>query len=321
MPWSMIRASTVSPSASYTRPSNGVSPAGWACSNASAVRNRVATRRSGRTSATRNSPGWPAIRFQVTPRSRWWIARVVPAGPKTSTGASGRAKLSRRKRVEAGDVVDVQVGEEQGVDGPDLGGRERGEAALAAVEQQPVRRLAGPDAGQQRVVAARLAEDLVLDAHATSTPSGRMRDQPPTSRQRRCPRTRPDPGAGQLGGPGWGAHAGPELGALQSDSRVCARHGASPNGTSRATRKMSSGGSPRRMRLTRSTGNRTGCQPRRSSSSSRSRAGRPRTWPTLRCGRNRRHGGLGAGPSQAESHSASWSPDRASSGSGRSQTV
>ena len=82
-----------------------------------------------------------------------------------STGASGPGEVEAEEGVEAGDVVDVQVREEQGVDGPDLGGREAAEAALAAVEEEPVGRLPGGDAGQQRVVAARLAEDLVLDAH------------------------------------------------------------------------------------------------------------------------------------------------------------
>ncbi|OPZ82960.1 MAG: hypothetical protein BWY76_02513 [bacterium ADurb.Bin429] len=76
--------------------------------------------------------------------------------------------------IKPADVVHVQVRKEEMVNPLNLGKRQPRQHPVAAVKQQPVHRLPGIDMQQQRVIAPRRAEDLMLDAHGGIVPqSGR----------------------------------------------------------------------------------------------------------------------------------------------------
>src|SRR5512135_3789556 len=80
------------------------------------------------------------------------------------------AEVEAEEGIEAGDVVEVEMREEEGVNHPDLGGRERIEAARAAVEEEAPDGPPCGDADEQRIIAARIAEHLILDTHDRCSP-------------------------------------------------------------------------------------------------------------------------------------------------------
>ena len=98
------------------------------------------------------------------------IPRVPAQAMMHDLDGSGRAEDAYRrvrpcpvhaqKRVESGDVVDVEMREEDGLDGLDLGDGDLGKAPFAAVEQQSMLGLARVNSDQQRVVTPRFSQDF-----------------------------------------------------------------------------------------------------------------------------------------------------------------
>jgi hypothetical protein len=90
---------------------------------------------------------------------------------KDAYGCVRPSPVHAQERVESGDVVDVEMREEDGFDGLDLGDRDLPKAPFAAVKQQSMLGLARVNSDQQRVVTPRFSQDFVADGHGFVFPA------------------------------------------------------------------------------------------------------------------------------------------------------
>jgi hypothetical protein len=70
-----------------------------------------------------------------------------------------------KEGVEPADVIDVEVRKEKMVNSLDLGEPEGVDTSLAAIEEESMDALARGEANEQRVIAARKPEYVILNAH------------------------------------------------------------------------------------------------------------------------------------------------------------
>ena len=72
------------------------------------------------------------------------------------------------KRVETRHVIHVKVGKEKVIDPLDLRRFQAAEAALTAIEEKSILRLAGIHRGQERVIGSRGTQDFPVDCHGSA---------------------------------------------------------------------------------------------------------------------------------------------------------